>query len=138
MKLSCAETAKYPDGSIGYCAINSLYSVNPYRCGSLNIQIAVELSLRKKLAGRIRLFSTSGSGQFYFKVGFSPECNTKYEILLNGKNIDGDAMYLPVHSINIWKKKIAKKPVILSEAEVKEYCAVDEIKPKLTGRRPSF
>ncbi|MFA6303163.1 MAG: ankyrin repeat domain-containing protein, partial [Legionella sp.] len=116
----------YPGNKHGVIGINSINSCDGYhkrsdfRHGSYLIQLAIEYSFQQGYEGRVDLFSTNGSGKFYFKLGFLPKHLTESILkgFQTGQDIDGFDMYLPQASIDAWKEKIRQYPIILSEEEV--------------------
>lgn len=97
-----------------------------YRHGSVLIQIAVECSLLEGLDGRIILYSTSNALGFYHKLGFVTNPNAV-------RKGEQQPFYvcLPPPAIEIWKEKIVKHPLLLTEEDIQNLCKKSEVqKPK--------
>lgn len=109
------------------CRLDNFYyefGVSPHRwdrkisgIGSALIQFAIEKSVEAGFSGKIRLFSTSGSGLFYYKMGLianHPDQMIRLESAYKEdsyERIDGGDMYLPEVSLVRWREKIALNPI---------------------------
>lgn len=99
--------------------INRLDNFTPseFHLGSALVQFAIELSIKSGFKGRVAVCSTNGSAGFYYKLGFTSK-DSNYQSLISEvyqnskRTLDGGLMYLAPKSIEIWKEKIAKTPLL--------------------------
>jgi hypothetical protein len=89
-----------------------------YSFGSILIQAVIEFSLKANCLGRASLYSLENSGQFYFKLGFTPSKEEVYSELSDEHNINGEFMFLTGTAIGAWSSRVIDGPIFLADAEI--------------------
>lgn len=94
-----------------------------YALGTVLVQAVFEYSLSTDCEGRVSLYSANKSGEFYFKLGFTPLKEHIFDKLyFNGeKNIDGDIMFLTDAANEAWREKAQTHPLFSRPSQLSFY-----------------
>ncbi|KTC96709.1 GNAT family N-acetyltransferase [Legionella feeleii] len=85
-----------------------------YALGTVLVQAVFEYSLSTDCEGRVSLYSANKSGEFYFKLGFTPLKEPIFDKLYfdGEKNIDGEIMFLTDAANEAWRERAQMYPLI--------------------------